>query len=156
MEGVYCDADGFFHANGIRQLYLAASGKTMPQDILGNLPCHVCRAPVNLRRVFPGESAAAVMGRATIGVAHDLPSGDACVGKAPSSHESPGGIHQRFEILIQVIAFSHTVHNPFALVVHILGIDIFLMLCADQEGIDPALPVIVCYLCFCVRKQRRV
>ena len=50
MKSVNSDTNGFLHANGVRQLYLAAPGKTMPQNILGDLPCQYHL--LNLHSVF--------------------------------------------------------------------------------------------------------
>ena len=156
MEGVHIHADRLLNADGICKLYLTAPGKTVPQDVLGNLPSHVRAAPVNLCRVFPGESAAAVPAGTAIGVAHDLPSGDACVGKAASGHKSSGGIHQYPEILVQAVCLRDVFHDPLAEVKHIIRLHIFLMLCADQEGVDAAATVVVGHLCFCIRQQARM
>ena len=63
-----------------------------------------------------------------VGVAHDLPSGDTCIGKAAAGHKSPGRIHQHSEIFIQTAAFSHILHDPFAEMEHILRFHVFLVL----------------------------
>ena len=156
VECVHVHADRLLNADGIGKLYLAAPGKTVPQDILGDLPGHVRAAPVDLCRVFSGESAAAMPAGTTIGVTHDLPTRDACVCKAPSGYKSPGGIHQHTEILIQVMCIRDVFHNPLAEVKHIIRFHVFFMLCADQEGVDAAATVIVGHLCFCIRQQGRM
>src|SRR5207247_11150188 len=71
-------------------LHLRPLGEAGRDDVLGHVPRHIARRPVDLRRVLPRERAAAVRARPAVGVDDDLPPGEPGDRKSTrlnSSHE---------------------------------------------------------------------
>ena len=124
--------------------------------ILGDLPGHVRAGAVDLRRILPGERPTAVTAHAAVGVADDFSAGDAGVGEAATGYKSAGWVYQHTEIFIQAVRFRDLTHDPLTQITHVFGIDVLLMLCADQKGVDALFPVVIGDLGFRVRQQSRV
>ena len=85
------------HADGVAELDGAARGKTRRDDVLGQVAADICRAAIDLRGILAAERAAAVRGRAAIGVDDDLATRQPGVTVWPADHEAarrvdvPGG-----------------------------------------------------------------
>ena len=124
--------------------------------ILGDLPGHVRAGAVDLRRILPGERPTAVTAHAAVGVADDFSAGDAGVGEAATGYKSAGWVYQHTEIFIQAVRFRDLTHDPLTQITHVFGIDVLLMLCADQKGVDALFPVVIGDLGFRVRQQSRM
>ena len=76
----------------IRDLDLAALGDPGGDDMLGDPAGRICGRAVDLRRVLAAERAAAVAGRAAVGVDDDLATGEAGVSVRAAEHEIAGRV----------------------------------------------------------------
>ena len=90
------------HADGVRDLDLAAVGKTRRDDVLGDVARRVGGRAVDLGRVLAAERAAAVTGHAAVGVDDDLAPGQAAVPHRAADHEPAGRVDQ--EVRAQLAA----------------------------------------------------
>ena len=79
-------------ADRIGKLDRAAIGKTGGHDVLGQIARRVGRRAVDLGRVLAGEGAAAVRGRAAVGVDDDLAAGEAAVAIGTADEELAGRV----------------------------------------------------------------
>ena len=93
---VHIDRQRTRHANGIRQLQRAALCHTGRHDVLGQITRRIGRRPVHLGRIFARKRAAAMRGRAPIGIDDDLAPGQARVAIWPTNHEFSGRVHMPF------------------------------------------------------------
>src|SRR3954470_7373771 len=75
--GVDVDRQRPRHADGVGELQGAAIGQTGGNDVLGDVARGIRDRAVDLGRILAGEGAAAMRGRATIGVDDDLAAGQA-------------------------------------------------------------------------------
>src|SRR5205807_7667514 len=90
-EGLDHDRHGPGHADGVGDLDLAAPGRLRGHHVLGHPPGRVGGGAVDLAGVLARERAAAVTGRAPVGVDDDLAPGQAGVGVGPAQLEATGG-----------------------------------------------------------------
>ncbi len=74
-------------ADRVGDLHLAAVGEAGRDDVLRDVARRVGGRAVDLRRVLAGERAAAVRGRAAVGVDDDLAPGQAGVAHRAADHE---------------------------------------------------------------------
>src|SRR5690606_24921701 len=88
------------HADGVAELDRALVGQTRGDDVLRQIARDIGRGAVHFRRVLAGEGAAAVRGRAAIGVDDDLAPGQAAVAVRPADHELAGRIDVPLGVLV--------------------------------------------------------
>ena len=86
-ERVDADGHGFGHPDGIGELYLTPATDSGSHDVLGDVPCHVRRAAVNLRGVFARECTTAVRSITTVGINDDFSPGETGVHSRPTIDE---------------------------------------------------------------------
>src|SRR5438309_3995067 len=82
------------HADGVRDLDLAAVGQAGGHDVLRDVARRIGGRAVDLRRILAGEGAAAVAGRAAVGVDDDLSAGEAAVAHRAADLELAGRVDQ--------------------------------------------------------------
>ena len=97
-ERVHHDGNGLGYADGIGELYLTFFGNAGCDHVFGDVARIVCRAAVNLCRVLAAERAAAVTGKAAVGVNNDLSAGQTRVADGAADDESAGGIDKNLGI----------------------------------------------------------
>ena len=81
-------------ADRVGDLDLAAVGEAGGDHVLGDVAGRVGGGAVDLRRVLAGEGAAAVAGRAAVGVDDDLAAGEAGVADRAADHELAGRVDE--------------------------------------------------------------
>ena len=86
------DRERLRDADRVGDLDLAAVGETGGDDVLRHVARRVRGRAVDLRRVLAGERAAAVRGRAAVGVDDDLAPGQAGVAHRAADHELAGRV----------------------------------------------------------------
>ncbi len=91
-EGVDMDGDRLGDADGIGDLDQALVGEAGGDQVLGEMPCRIRRAPVHLGRILSGECSAAVRCPAAVGVDDDLASGQAGVAVRAADFKPPGRV----------------------------------------------------------------
>src|SRR6202012_1871287 len=79
-------------ADRIADLDGALPGQTRRHDVLGQVAAEIGRRAVHLGRVLAGEGAAAVRGRAAVGVDNDLAAGQAGVAVRAADLEAAGRV----------------------------------------------------------------
>ena len=80
------------HADGVGELDRAAIGKTRRDDVLGEIARGIGGRTVDLGRILAREGAAAVRGRAAVGVDDDLAAGQAAVAVGTADDELAGRV----------------------------------------------------------------
>ena len=95
------NGDRMGNADGVGQLELALRRETRRDDVLCDIPRHICAAAVDLRRILAGERAAAVGCVAAVGVDDDLAAGQAGVASRATDDEAAGRVHVVFRVLVQ-------------------------------------------------------
>ena len=91
-EAVDLERDGVRDADRVRDLKLAAVGEPGGDDVLRDVAGRVGGRAVDLRRVLAREGAAAVAGRAAVGVDDDLAAGEAGVAHRAADDELAGRV----------------------------------------------------------------
>ena len=86
------DRDRVRDADRVGDLHLAAVGEPGRDDVLGHVAGRVGGRAVDLRRILARERAAAVTGRAAVGVDDDLAAGQAGVAHRAADHELAGRV----------------------------------------------------------------
>ena len=79
-------------ADRVGDLHLAAVGEPGGDDVLRHVARRVGGRAVDLRRILARERAAAVAGRAAVGVDDDLAAGEAGVAHRAADHELAGRV----------------------------------------------------------------
>ncbi len=87
-------------ADRIAELDRAAAGEARGDDVLGEVAADIGGRAVDLGRVLAGERAAAVRGRAAIGVDDDLAAGEAGVAVRAADLEQPGRVDEDGVVVI--------------------------------------------------------
>ena len=87
---------------------------------------------------------------AAVTVAHDLSAGYACVGKGAADDEGAGRVDQHLEVTVQAIVCSGGDHGAAKDDAQRLRRDIFAVLTADEEGVDPVLLIVEGDLSLCI------
>ena len=146
-EAVHRHRYRFHNADGIGQLYFTPVCIPGTDDILCNLPRHICTGAVYLGGVFPGERTAADPSDAAVGITGQLPAGHAAVGKRAAYHKTAGRVDQLFKITFDPVLAGRQHHHGFYDVPEIAHLHIRAVLHGTQEGGDPAAVVIVADLC---------
>src|SRR5579859_1668558 len=90
--GVDIDRQRPRHADRIGELQRAAVGETRRDDVLGDVARRISRRAIDLGRILAGEGAAAMRGRAAIGVDNDLAAGQAGIAVGTTDVELAGRI----------------------------------------------------------------
>src|ERR1017187_9780110 len=90
--------------DGVRDLNLSPRRQAALHHLPRHIPGKICRAPVNLRRVFSAEGSAAVPRKAAVGVHDNLASGDAAVRRWPSDGELTAWVNEYFDVLLEPLA----------------------------------------------------
>src|SRR6266436_10175393 len=90
--GIDVDRQRPRHADGVSQLQRAAAGEARGDDVLGEIARGIGGRAIHLGRVLAGERAAAMRGRAAIGIDDDLASGQAGIAVGAADVEFAGGI----------------------------------------------------------------
>src|SRR3954469_11830624 len=115
-------------ADGVGELDFATRCEARRDDVLRDVTAHVSRAPINLRRVFAAESAAAVPAHAAIAVDDDLATSKAGVPLRATDYETAGRIDEILGLFVEHVRgkdladnlFDDEIANHFVL--HVLGV----------------------------------
>ena len=136
-EGVDHQRGRLGDADGVAHLHQALVGQARGDDVLRHIASGIGGRTVDLGRVLAGECAAAVRGRAAVGVDDDLAAGQAGVAHRPADHETPGRVDQ-----IARVGGEHGLrqHRLDDLLDHRLGQhgvrDFRVMLGREHDGVD--------------------
>ena len=85
---------GCANANRVGDLKLEARRQPRRDDVLGDIARHVCRAAVDLGRVFAGERAAAMPRDTAVGIDDDLAPGQPGVAERTTGDKAPGRVDE--------------------------------------------------------------
>ena len=88
-------------AYGIGELYLTFVGDACRHYVLGYVPRHVGRAPVDLSGVLTGEAPTAVPRHTPISVDYYLPPRKSRVSLRPPYHEPARRVHMKYRLVVQ-------------------------------------------------------
>ena len=91
-ESIDVDGDRFGHADGARELHLAAIREAGCDDVLRDVAGHVASRAIDLGWVFARKRATTVRRGAAVGVDDDLAAGDAGVAVGPPTTKRPVGL----------------------------------------------------------------
>ena len=98
-------------ANGIGDGHLTSVCQPCAYDITGNDSGHVSAGAVDLGSVFTGEGTAAVGSKTTVGIHHQLTTGEAGIGSRATFHKTPGRIDEDFRFLREVVATEQRIDD---------------------------------------------
>src|SRR5208283_542879 len=112
-ERIHSKADRLGHADGVSELHFAAVGELGRDNIFRNVPRHVGRRSIYLRRIFPAEGAAAVAAHATVGIHDDLSPGEPRVAHGAADDEASRGIDVVLRILVEQMRRNHRLNHMF-------------------------------------------
>src|ERR1022692_1080470 len=125
-------------ADRLRQLHFAAPCQPARDHILRNVPRHISRRPVHLRRIFSAECPAAVPSHPAVGVYNNLASSQPGVAHGPTNHKPSRRIDVILRILVEQLrrnhCLNHMLQNPRAQFV--VG-DSLRVLRRNHDGIHP-------------------
>ncbi len=139
VEGVHHHGDREGHPDGVGQLDLAALREARGHDVLGHVPGHVGRGPVDLGGILPGEGAASVTAHPPVGIHDDLAPGQPRVPHGPADHEASRRVDVILRVTIQKPRGSeHGLHDLFD---HRVPdgrvLDVGIVLVAHHYGVRP-------------------
>src|SRR5437667_2921439 len=100
-HGVHHDRYRIRDADGVGHLQLEAVGQPRRHHVLGDVPRHVRRRAVHLRRVLARERATAVAAHAAVGVDDDLAAREPAIALGPPHHEAAGGVDEVLGLGVQ-------------------------------------------------------
>ena len=78
-----------------------AGGQAGGDDVLRHIPAHVSRAAIHFRRIFAGESAAAVTAHAAVAIHDNLAAGQTSIALRSADDETAGGVDQKLGFVIE-------------------------------------------------------
>ena len=154
LEGFHGDTDRLVHTDGIGELDFTAAGKAVAEDVFCDLPRHIGTGAIHLRGILAGEGSAAMTAGTAVGISDDLPASHTGVGKAAAVHESTGGVDQEAEVLVLTVLPRSCLHHIMYQLCQVGGRDVGHMLCADEEGVDAVVLIVIGDLGLCVGEQR--
>ena len=99
--GVDEDADGFRDPDRIRHLHQALLGSARRDEVLGDMPCRICRRTVDLGGVLAGERSAAVRPASAVGIHDYLASGKPGVARGAAYDELARGVDMQYEPVVE-------------------------------------------------------
>ena len=124
-------------ADGVGELHGAAIGQIGRDDVLRDVARHVARRAVDLRRILARERAAAVRGRAAVGVDDDLAAGEAGVAVRAADHEAAGRVDQDARLRVHQRRRDDLLDDVLGDVgAELLGRDLVAVLRRDDHGVD--------------------
>ncbi len=91
--GVHEETDGFFHADGVGDLYLAPCGQSGRHDVLRGIARVVRRRTIDFRGVLARKRTAAVRGEPAVGVDDDLAPGKPRIAARTAHDELARRVH---------------------------------------------------------------
>mmetsp|Transcript_881 Transcript_881/g.2480 ORF Transcript_881/g.2480 Transcript_881/m.2480 type:complete len:266 (+) Transcript_881:242-1039(+) len=135
--GVDEDGEGFRDADGVGHLDEAAFGEFCGHDRFGDPAAVIGGGTVDFRRIFSGESAAAVGAPAPVGVDDDLATGEAAVALGPADGEHARGVDVVDGLVVEEMrrndGLNDVLHQVlFDVVLRVRGV----VLRADDNGVD--------------------
>ena len=126
-------------ADRIGNLDLTTLGRARGNDVLRHPTRGVGGGAIDLRRVLARERAAAVAGRAAVGVDDDLAAGEAGVGMRTAEHEVAGRVRQEPVVVAAELLGDHRLHDVLEEVVTelTLKVDARRVLRGDEHRLEP-------------------
>ena len=100
-KGIHLHHDWLGNPDGIGKGHLTSAGKSGSHHVFGDVTSHIRPGSVNFGTVLPGKCTAAMRYQATVGIHHQLPSGQSGVCIQTSAHKSARWINQDLGILIR-------------------------------------------------------
>ncbi len=101
--GVDVERQRLRHADRIGQLDRAALGEAGGDDVLGQIARDIRRRTIDLGRILAAERAAAMRGRAAVGVDDDLAPGQAGVAIGAADFEAAGRVDVILGLVLKAI-----------------------------------------------------
>jgi hypothetical protein len=158
--GIGIDRQRLGHADRVAQLDGAALGQAGGHDVLGQVARGIGRRTVHLGRVLAGKRAAAMGGRAAIGVDDDLAPGQARIAIGATDDELAGRVDVPLRLLGDPALGQHLADIGLHHGAHIVGGHVLVQMLRrqhDRSHLD-RLAAFVAHgqLAFGVRAQRRL
>ena len=137
-ERIHSHAHRLSHADRIGKLYFATVSQLRSYNIFSNVPRHVSRRPIDLRRIFSAESPPTMTAHPAVCIHNNLASRQTRVTHGPANHKTSRGIDVVVGIFIQPLRRDHSLNYmlqnscPQLIISHGLS-----MLSGDHHRIHP-------------------
>ena len=130
------DGNRFSLPNGIGKTDRTHIGKTGCDNVLCHIARHICAAAVDLRAVLAGKRTAAVGRKSTVGIDHQLASGETGICFKAAQHKPAGRIDENLRLLVDAHIMAGTGNDqPAEFLAQFVRIFICIMLAGDHDGI---------------------
>ena len=127
------------NADRIREFDFGSVGETCGDDVFCDITCHIGCRPVDFRRIFAAERAAAVTTHAAVSVYDDFAPGQPRIPLGTAGDETPRRIDKILRVFVeQARRLEHGFYDP--LDYRLFDFAVFdgrIVLMRDDDGVDP-------------------